>query len=59
WFIEQSEDKIGRITPSGVITEFPLPTSGSSPAEITSGPGHNLWFTESGTSKIGQITSGK
>jgi len=26
WFTEDSENKIGRITPAGVITEFTIPT---------------------------------
>jgi streptogramin lyase len=37
--------KIGRITPTGTITEFPL-TKGSSPGSITTGPDGNVWFTE-------------
>ena len=41
---------------AGAITEFPLPTANSSPHNITSGPDGNLWFTESGASKIGWIT---
>jgi streptogramin lyase len=52
--------KIGRISPSGSITEFPLPGHGGIvPAEITAGPDGNLWFTEPGSNKIGRITSGK
>ncbi len=46
---------MGKITPSGTVSEFPLPAS-SFPGEITTGPDHNLWFTESGTSMIGRIT---
>ena len=34
-------------------------TPHSHPAEITAGPDGNLWFTESGVSKIGQMTAGK
>lgn len=48
---------IGRITPSGRLTEFLLP-SGSGPNGITVGPDGALWFTENGTSKIGRITTG-
>ena len=29
WFTEFGAGKIGRITPSGSITEFPIPTAGS------------------------------
>ena len=41
-------NRIGRITPAGVITEFPIPHGRSGPAGITAGPDGNLWFTESG-----------
>src|SRR5204863_3793094 len=56
WFTEQFGNKIGQITPAGVITEFPIPTAGSSPGEITVGPDGNLWFTESSGNKIGRIS---
>ena len=46
---------IGRITPGGVITEFPL-TIGSQPSGISSGPDGNVWFTELVANKIGRIT---
>jgi streptogramin lyase len=45
--------KIGRITPSGAITEFPLPDNGSS-GDLTVGPDGNLWFPDS--TGIGRIT---
>jgi streptogramin lyase len=41
--------------PSG-LTEFPIPTSQSSPKAITAGPDGNLWFTEQAGNKIGRIT---
>jgi streptogramin lyase len=44
---------IARITPSGVITQFPLP-DGYSGGSITAGSDGNLWFTED--SAIGRIT---
>jgi len=56
WFTESESNKIGKITPTGTITEFPL-SPNSSPFEITSGPDGNLWFTEYGTNKIGRITT--
>ena len=46
---------IGRITPAGLITEFPT-SPGSAPDGITSGPDGNLWFTEVGVNKIARIT---
>jgi len=56
WFTEGTAgNKIGRITPTGVITEFILPMD-SSPYGITSGPDGNIWFTENHGNKIGRIT---
>ena len=45
--------KIGRITPAGMITEFPLP-SGTFPYKITAGKDGNLWFTMH--DRIGRLT---
>jgi uncharacterized repeat protein (TIGR02543 family) len=60
WFTESGGNKIGRITPAGVITEYLIPTTNSNPAGITAGPDGNLWFTEGGEmglgNKIGRIT---
>jgi virginiamycin B lyase len=64
WFTEQSGDRIGRITPRGVLTEYSAGiTPFSNPTAIAAGPDGNLWFTEnagfsgaSTTGRIGQIT---
>jgi virginiamycin B lyase len=42
-----------QLAPAQVFTEFPLPTSGSGPFGITTGPDGALWFTEGSASKIG------
>jgi virginiamycin B lyase len=39
------------------VTEFPIPTAGSSPSGITGGPDGALWFTETQGNKIGRITT--
>ena len=58
WFT--GGNSIGRITPSGQITEFPVPTNNSIPEGIAAGPDGNLWFTETSNvgNKIGRITPG-
>jgi streptogramin lyase len=56
WFTEGNANQIGRITPSGTVTEFSIPTGGSSPGGITMGPDGNLWFTEDNANQIGRIT---
>ncbi len=56
WFADQDNNAIGRQTPDGTITEFPLPTDEAGPDQITSGPDGNLWFIESDVSRIAKIT---
>jgi streptogramin lyase len=57
WFTNPGDNKIGKITPAGAITEYgPLPAE-SKPWGITSGPDGNLWFVDTGTSTIGKITT--
>jgi len=58
WFTQiGTANEIGRITPSGRITNFTIPTANSSPEDITAGPDGNLWFTETNGGKIGRITT--
>lgn len=61
WFTEFNPlhgNKIGRITPAGTITEFPIPTQAAFPFFITPGPDGNLWFTENAASKVAKIDPG-
>ena len=51
WFVDPGQDKVGRITPSGAITEFDLPRSVGGPYGITAGPDGNIWLT---TNALGQ-----
>src|SRR3984893_18015967 len=47
WFTEYDSNRIGRMTPLGVVTEFRVGiTDGARPFGITAGPDGNLWFTE-------------
>src|SRR5258706_4936915 len=55
WFTEYAANRIGRITPNGVVTEFVVPGVGA-PFAITAGPDGNLWFTDTNTNQIGKIT---
>jgi virginiamycin B lyase len=62
WFTEigHAGSSIGRISTSGTITEFLLPSTNTFPSSITARPDGNLWFTVIGTnngpSEIGVIT---
>src|SRR5215469_10009107 len=55
WFTEMPGNRIGRITPDGVLTEFPVPTPASLPNTIRSGPHHALYFAEE-VGKLARIT---
>jgi streptogramin lyase len=56
WFTEHLDSRIGRITLTGEITEFPLPRQGG-PIGITTGPDGNIWFTDPGfVDSVGRIT---
>jgi streptogramin lyase len=58
WFTEIGNNKIGRITPTGVVTEFSVPgATPSRPDGIVAGPDDRLWFTQSNSSQIGAITT--
>lgn len=57
WFCEEGTvSNIGVITPSGVVTEYPTPTSGAGAFGICTGSDGNLWFTEFAANQIGQCT---
>src|SRR5436853_107325 len=57
WFSEVYGNQIGRISPSGAVTEYPVPTLDSGAHGIVAGPDGNLWFAELGSNKIGRITT--
>ena len=57
WFTEAHGDRIGRVTTTGDVTEYPIPTAGAFASDITVGPDGALWFTESSGNKIGRITT--
>src|SRR2546423_404168 len=56
WFVEAGANQVGKITTTGVISEYPIPTAGSNPVDIAAGPDGSLWFTEYIANKIGRLT---
>src|SRR5262245_12298583 len=44
WFTDPVADTVGRITPSGQVTEFTSPIRGA--GTITAGPAGNPWLTK-------------
>src|ERR1700682_425632 len=55
WFTNAFENTVGRISPEGVIKQFPLPRRNSQPGGITAGPDGRMWFLEDGRSKVAKI----
>ena len=51
WFTNGGQYKVGRITPSGAISQFDLPAIVGGPGGITNGPDGNVWIT---TNALGQ-----
>jgi streptogramin lyase len=56
WFTEANASKIGRVSPSGQVTEYSLPTTNSFPQGIIAGPDGAMWFTEDIGNRIGRIS---
>jgi len=57
WFVEPPpSNKLGRITPQGAVTEFPMPAGADlSFGGLAAGPDGNLWFTEPRAGKVGRM----
>jgi hypothetical protein len=59
WFTLFSANSIGRITTSGEITEYPIPSPNSQSSGIATGPDGSIWFTEHAAGKIGRVVIGQ
>jgi streptogramin lyase len=55
WFAQGHANSLGRMSTSGVLTGFPVPTTDSFPADVTVGSDGNVWFSEANASKIGRV----
>lgn len=56
WFVEDAP-LIGKITPAGDVTEFPLPAGVIRAHHIVAGPDGALWFTLQGRAALGRMTT--
>ena len=54
WFTDFGLNRIGRMTLSGTVTEFPVPAAFVAPRSITVGPDGALWFT-SDAAQVGRM----
>lgn len=52
WFTEQAVGRLGRITPSGVITEF---AGVGNPGSIAAGPDGNIWISDAFSPEITRV----
>ena len=58
WFTQEFNDQIGKITPGGTITEYPVPTIGENYAfYMTAGPDGKVWFSSGGIRKVVSVTA--
>jgi streptogramin lyase len=57
WFVEPGVNKIGQVTPTGSVSDYPITTADSVPNGITAGSDGALWFTEEGANQIGRMTT--
>ena len=48
-------DAIGKMSTSGVLTTYPVPTTSSGVWAIAVGPDGNIWFSELRTHKVGKL----
>jgi virginiamycin B lyase len=60
WFTERDGNRIGSSSPTGIITEFTVPTINSVPWAIAEASGGEVWFTEFAekANRIGRLTPG-
>ncbi|MEA2697403.1 MAG: virginiamycin lyase [Myxococcales bacterium] len=56
WFTDSNGPRVGKMTPLGISTMFPIPTPVGFPTGIAAGADGNLWFTEASGNKIGKVT---
>lgn len=54
WFTNTDSDMVGKITPDGEITQYPI-GEGKLPYDIVAGRDGNLWFTENLNNKTGAV----
>ncbi len=57
WYTQYYGNDVAKITNTGQVTTFPLPSANSEPDGLTVGSDGALWFTEAGASQIGRITT--
>ena len=57
-YTQEGAHAVGRITPTGAITEFPLPAPQEEPVPVATDRDGSLWFWEPNQHKIGVVAPG-
>ncbi len=56
WGNASVPSRIGRITPTGTVTTFDMPTPNGGGGDIVAGPDGNLWFLEGFAGRVGRVS---
>jgi alpha-tubulin suppressor-like RCC1 family protein/streptogramin lyase len=56
WVTLLTGNQIAKVNVAGIVSLFPLPTSGASPSGITLSADGSVWFTETAVAQIGEIS---
>ena len=59
WYTDGSRSIVGRVTPSGVITEFPTPSQPSRPVPISEAADGGVWFGETSNRAFDESGAGR
>lgn len=57
WFTENNVAKLGRLTTSGLMSEYPLSPTAAGAGGLAVGLDYNLYFGDTANNKIGRFTS--
>ena len=57
WYTLFSPARVGRMTPSGAIREFEVPTANAMSFSMAAVSDGSLWFTQSNLQRVGRITT--
>ncbi len=53
WFTDPGDESVGRVTPAGAVSEFPIPAPAPASPGAIAAYGGRLWFTEAGLQALG------
>ncbi len=56
WFIDTTNDRLGRITPGGSVTYISMPSAGPGLTGLTVGADGNLWTIEDALHQLARVT---